>query len=528
MSDIVYVLNDPTTPSLVIPVDLPPKPSGMDFSVNGFNGPTTTMYTLEHQAAMCHYSLVQAINLMRKHLNNASLSHWSSVRTLAVEPRAGRQLNAFYDRQGLKFFYAMDPVTKNMVYAVNSSDVVLHETGHALLDALRPDLYNVQAYEVWGFHEAFGDIHSIINALQHEEFIDFVLNETKGDIAQSNSLSKLAEEMGQAIYDATGGRGGRTAGVLRDAFNSFTYTEPEKLSRSGNDNQITSEPHSFSRIFTGAWYEILCGIYKIQRDAHDPKTALIAARDILTSYTFNSIAKAPATIRFYDSFARAILMQDKLNNSIYNKVINDTFVRRGILRPSIRPMAAINWSDCTPMPDDEIISDSKASVIRGKNIEILTLPDFMVNVEVPNDSYYEFDDQGSCIHNPFTTATELIDHARNCVDFLHEKGLIRPDSSTPFEITHDGNLVRSHFAGCFLNNCTDPGQIEFLRCWKGENNSGCGCGGKKKPTCSNKGPSSIMVANTRLQTSGCGFSKINSAQNVNFNFSKNAKSRVSC
>jgi hypothetical protein len=506
MADITYILNDPSTPNLVIGVNLPPKPQGMDFKVDGYRGATTTMYTQEHQAALCHYNIVQGINVMRKYLKTPILNHWSSVQSLYVQPRAGKQLNAYYDRKALRFFYAMDPITKNMVYSVNSSDVVLHELGHALLDALRPDLFNVQAYEVWGFHESFGDINALCNVLQHDEFIDVILTETGGNLSQSNTLTKLAEEMGQAIYNLTGGRMGHTAGSLRNAYNNFTYQTPETLPRNGMDNQLSNEPHSFSRVFTGAWYEILCGIYEVQRKiCLDGKTALKLARDILASYTFNAIQNAPATIRFYDGFAKAMLVQDKLAGYPYNQVMNDVFIRRGILRQAVRPMVALDWSAFKMMiePQDQIIDDPALAIVRSKNIEQLTLPDFMVNVEVPNDSYYEFDNSGNCVESITTSAGELIDHARDCVDFLNEKGLIRADKLTPFEITEEGNLVRSHFAGCFLNNCTDPNQIEYLKCWKPENNAGCGCGGKKTSPCNSKlkGVTTVTITNTRFNTS---------------------------
>ncbi len=503
MSDITYVLNDPTTPNLVEGVNLPTKPIGMDFKIDGFVGATSTMYTPEHQAAMCHYSITQAINLMRKVLKQPLLGHWSSVRTLYVQPRAGKQLNAFYDRVGLKFFYAMNPVTKNMIYASSSSDVVLHETGHALLDALRPDLFNVQAYEVWALHEAFGDIHSIINALQHDKFIDAVISETHGNLAQSSVLTRLAEEMGQAIYDLTGGRGGQIAGALRNAWNSFTYVAPERLPRNSNDNQLSSEPHSFSRVFLGAWYDIFCGIYDLQRQSGlDIKTSIINARDVLTSYTYNAIPNAPASIRFYDSFAKAMLVQDKMNGYKYNQIMNNAFIKRNILQQVIRPMVGMNLADFKLMlePTDELVEHPEVSTVISKNTMQLTLPDFMVNVDVPNDTYYEFDQTGDCVDATVTSPSELIDHARDCVDFLTEKGLIRSDKMTPFEINQDGHLVRSHFAGCYTNNCTNPNQIEYLKCWKPENNSGCGCGGKKKPPCGGlKGPMVVVQSNTRPQ-----------------------------
>ena len=285
---------------------------------------------------------------------------------------------------------------------------------------------------------------------------------------------------------------------MRNAVNNFTYVSPEKLPRNGMDNQLSSEPHSFSRVFLGAWYDCLVGIYAEQRKiCLDAKTALINARDILCSYTINAIPNAPATIRFYEGFAKAMLVQDKLNNYLYNQVMNDVFIKRGILRAAVRPMASIDWSAYRTMvePRDEIVEHTNVSTVRTQATELLALPDFMVNVEAPNDTYHEFDQNGNCVESIVTSPSELIDHARDCVDFLKEKGLIRPDRLTPFEITDEGNLIRSHFAGCFLNNCTNPNQIEFLKCWKPENNAGCSCGGKKVTSCN---PKNITVINGQV------------------------------
>jgi hypothetical protein len=505
MADISYLLNDPTTPNLIIPVDLPPVPGILEFKIDGFCGPTDTMYTLEHQAAMCYYSIVQAINLMNKILGKPNA--WSSTNVLYVQPRAGKQFNAFYDRTGLRFFYAMDPVTKKLVYASNSSDVVLHEAGHALLDALRPDLYNVQAMEIWAFHEAFGDIHTIINMLQHDEVLDFALSQTGGNLAQSNIITRIAEEMGQAIYDVTGGKGGYSAAALRDAFNSYTYVEPEKLPTNGMDNQLTSEPHNFSRVLTGAWYDLLVAVYSANKDAGmSAKDALIQARDILTSYTYNAIPNVPATIRFFDGFAKSLLVQDKINNYKYNSVMNAVFIKRNILRQAVRPMSAVNWSLFKNMiePNNQVLESPQVTTVRNKEIYQLTLPDHMVNVESPNDSYYEFDANGNCVETIVTSASELIEHARICVNFLKEKGLIRPDRSTPFEIDNEGNLVRSHFA-CICNG-TNPTAPEYLKAYKIANNAGCHCHGLRKPTCCVPAPPKIVVGtNRRYNYNGCGF-----------------------
>jgi hypothetical protein len=318
--------------------------------------------------------------------------------------------------------------------------------------------------------------------------------------------------MGQAIYDLTGGRGGQIAGALRNAWNGFIYVAPEKLPRNSNNNQLSSEPHSFSRVFLGAWYDIFCGIYDLQRQSGlDIKTSIINARDVLTSYTYNAIPNAPASIRFYNSFAKAMLVQDKINGYKYNKIMNNVFIKRNILRQNVRPMAAMNLADFKLMldPADEIIEHPEVAVVISKNIMALTLPDLMINVDAPNDTYYELDQTGECVDVTVASPSELVDHARDCVDFLNEKGLIRADKMTPFEIDSEGCLIRSHFAGCFTNNCTNPNSIEYLKCWKPENNSGCSCGGKKKPPCGglNKGPIVVVQTNTRPQPNN-GFIKL--------------------
>ena len=281
MSDINYIINDLTTPELTVGFDLPKPPASPAFKIDGYIGATTTFGTLEHQAACCHLTIINGLIMANKYAKNP-INKWAATKMLFIQPRAGKQLNAFYDRSALRFFYALDPITKQLIYAVNSTDVVSHELGHAILDSMRPDLYNVQAMEIWAFHESFGDINAILNVLQYDVVLDYLLKQTDGNLRQPNIATKLAEEMGNAIFNMTAGRMGHTAGFLRNAFNNFTYTIPEKLSKNGLDSKITSEPHNFSRIFTGAWYDILVGIYEDQlKNNLSQKDALIFARDLL-------------------------------------------------------------------------------------------------------------------------------------------------------------------------------------------------------------------------------------------------------
>src|SRR5688572_15580031 len=97
MDEITYPYNDPSTPELFGPVTLPQKPGTLDFRVDGFRGPNNVVGTLEHQAACCYFTVANAINLANRYLKTP-LRGWSSVVQLYVQPRAGKQLNAFYDR----------------------------------------------------------------------------------------------------------------------------------------------------------------------------------------------------------------------------------------------------------------------------------------------------------------------------------------------------------------------------------------------------------------------------------------------
>src|SRR5581483_3659919 len=177
------ILNDPTTPNLIVDDVYPEKPNHLDFRVDGLvTAPGTSLTNItsaDNQAANCYANLCTAIAVLGKYA--PQVNTWAQTVTLAVQPRAGVQFNAFYDRRGLRFYYATDPTTKQVVFACNSRDVVMHETGHAVLDCIRPDLYNAVALEVWAFHEAFGDIHATIQALHHPLILTTLLAETKGN-----------------------------------------------------------------------------------------------------------------------------------------------------------------------------------------------------------------------------------------------------------------------------------------------------------------------------------------------------------
>src|SRR5690242_15225790 len=82
---------------------------------------------------------------------------WQVGKVLPVILDDGVDLNAFYTRgdfqeaPGLHFFH--DTVGGRTFFSGESPDVCCHEMGHAVLDSIRPELFDAQTIEAAAFHE---------------------------------------------------------------------------------------------------------------------------------------------------------------------------------------------------------------------------------------------------------------------------------------------------------------------------------------------------------------------------------------
>src|SRR5437762_11317133 len=96
---------------------------------------------------------------------------------------------------------------------------------------------------------------AILSALQVTSLRGKVLDETGGRLNVNSRLSRLAEQLGWAIRQLS-----PTAvdgDCLRNAANRFFYVDPNALPPSAPSTELSSEVHSFSRIFTGAFLDAL-------------------------------------------------------------------------------------------------------------------------------------------------------------------------------------------------------------------------------------------------------------------------------
>jgi hypothetical protein len=212
--------------------------------------------TLEFQYWQGEVALARTIRVWED-LFERDFTQWHDGHPLRVKLRAGKDLNAFYDRKSLQFFYDVNQKSGRTVYAAESLDIVAHEAGHAVLDVYQPGFWSTPDLETASFHEAFADCSALLVTLTDSAVRKALLEEAAGDWDKSNQVSRLAEALGSAIYDNYGPGALSDPTRLRDARNDFRYADPVTLPPGADDSDLSPEPHSFSRVFTGAFYDAM-------------------------------------------------------------------------------------------------------------------------------------------------------------------------------------------------------------------------------------------------------------------------------
>lgn len=348
---------------------------------------------------------------------------WQTGTTLPVVLNAGEQFNAYYDRQALNFFHG--PTPGGTVYTGESADIVCHELGHAVLDAIKPELFDAASTEAAAFHEAFADLSAIFTELQVDVFRLRVLEETRGNLRSSSRLSRLAEQLGAAIRWQN--PHAAEPDCLRNAVNSFVYEDPLELLHMAPAGQLSSEPHSFSRVFTGAFFEALADVFAV-RLAHNPpeanefgltkmsETLRVISRDY-ADLLVRAIVGSPVVSNFFAQVAAELVRLAKPQEA---SLLRDVFVRRAILsmQSAVRVHDELRQSGIvTMMPAPRA---SLAEVVVGAHHYGVDLP---LRLQSPGqDRPYEVHASG-----PDASPTEpasALTAARSFVDDVFRRGRI--------------------------------------------------------------------------------------------------------
>ncbi len=246
---------------------------------------------------------------------------------LLVVPRAGERARAFYQREShsLQFFFfpSQNPANRGqMIFSSLSRDIVAHETAHAILDGIAPDLYHALTPQSLALHEAVADLTAALMAFRSRVLREAVLNKTGGSISDSTPFSSVAEEFArsQDRFDRVGS--------LRSLANDKTL-DPGDQSKDalGKPNLVSRRsPHQLSQVLTGALYPLIVDLHDQQRRKLVRKTggdplsvsgrALAIAADRFKRMLLRALDYLPPGEVSFADYGRAILASDQASHPV--------------------------------------------------------------------------------------------------------------------------------------------------------------------------------------------------------------------
>lgn len=220
---------------------------------------------------------------------------------LNVLPHKGTGKTAYFSRwdRSINFFEWDSPSLGKRVTTSQSADVIAHEIGHAVWDGLRPRAG--YSGEAGAFHEAFGDCSALLHAMQQESNVARALQQNEGDLRKPSLISRMAEEFGSGFNKEDKDPNNDERLYYRTALNEFKYIDPKLLPDDDypptvGEDVLTREFHSFSRVWSGAFYRMLTALYEGEKSAGTESVeALTTARDKLGHVWGQALNELPPT-----------------------------------------------------------------------------------------------------------------------------------------------------------------------------------------------------------------------------------------
>jgi hypothetical protein len=232
-------------------------------------------------------------------------------------------MNAFYSRSQccLKFGDFVPGGQAGRVFTCRSFDIVSHETGHAVLDGLKPAWLEADNPPQTGaLHEAFGDLTAIFLALSQLDQCDAIIAQTKARLHDKTFLADIAEQFGLALGTPTG---------LRNADNDLT------LSDAG------TEVHALSQVFTGAVYDILADLFAFEREPGllDDAMVLHGVGAYLRGLVLRALVAAPDVGATYPDVVNHMLRLSLEDGKPveYRNSIRNRFTLREVVKSAVPP-----------------------------------------------------------------------------------------------------------------------------------------------------------------------------------------------
>ncbi len=327
-----YVSNDPgAMPRLERQLSPTAAPSGQRARFSYSRSDPEAVYANDDDPEFVYWQCQEAAHQVLSIWEQLAgpLRFWQNgQRSLPVNLDQGLGLQALYDRSQISF-YRFD-LTQPETYVAASSDAVAHEVGHAILDSLRPDLWNSLLPEVAAFHEGFADCVALLVALfdddQRSKLFSQAVN--PADVLQAvNSAETITESIASAFAAFYSPGDPRT--LPRQCNNTLQWALPSSLPPHAPGGHLSREPHSFGRVFTGCFFDLAHNLYT-HRAVFDQQ-GLLDAADLAGRLLVEAVKVAPHDPRFFQAVGRSMILIDEDSNASANHLaIRDAFNNHGI------------------------------------------------------------------------------------------------------------------------------------------------------------------------------------------------------
>jgi hypothetical protein len=213
------------------------------------------MRTIDHFERALGRRALWAPQIERVRTADGTVTSSRYVQRLRIYPHALRARNAYYspDKKALLLGYFTGSSTGRegdlqTVFTALSSDIIAHETTHALLDGLHRRFREPTNLDVLAFHEAFADIVALFQHFSLEgalrEALSDQIAKAAGKLDQASLLSGIAHQFGKE----TGSHG-----ALRDAVGK----PPVPV-----DFTKVTEPHARGEVLVAAVFDAFVQVYK--------------------------------------------------------------------------------------------------------------------------------------------------------------------------------------------------------------------------------------------------------------------------
>ena len=174
---------------------------------------------------------------------------------------------------------------------------------------------------------------AVLVALHDDSLVKRLLDWTGGDLRLDSFITAVGEHLTNNLQTYSDQIHGRTV-YLRNALNDLVMKPFDDLpyQPANPETELGREMHNYSRLFTGAFYDILVGIYEKLRTIPADRIAIHRTRDIVGAMLICAIELGPVGELDFTDMARAFLAAENLlYEGEYADVLKGIFDKRGLL-----------------------------------------------------------------------------------------------------------------------------------------------------------------------------------------------------